>query len=315
MALSKVILVAALGVSEAAKAAWDGQHGTDPEPTVPSYDNSFNKYPHEKTFGNLKDVANDEKPTVEDHFSKLFPHKNQDFADDFVSDDDSDNGEWAIAHNYDETRMAYGEDLAVKEAMDKKAEKAKEEVDDFKPVVLEEKKRVGKVEKQLAKIEKAKDKAADKAAKIFDKKNYEAEVAEAKDEMEEDKALLRGTEKQQKLDKKEVEKQQEAVKKAEDAVDADLKKKLKEAAEKVEDAEESEKESKEAAVKLQGQLKDAKKHANDMVKTLAEEEAKFKEAEETLRQFRNGEHPSQSLMQEETETETAVPQKSSWWPF
>jgi len=309
-------LVAGLAVSEAAKAAWDGQHGTDPEPSVPSYDNSFNKYPHEKTFGNLKDVKNDEDPTVKDHFSKLFPHTqpNQDFVDDFVSDDNADNGEWAIAHNYDETRMAYGEDLAIKDAKEKKAEKAKEEVDTFKPVVLKEKKRVTKVEKQLAKLEKAKDKAADKAAKIFDKKNYEAEVAEAKDEIEEDKALLRGTEKQQKLDKKQVDEQQEAVKKAEDGVDADLKKKLKEAAEKVEEAKKSEKASKEDAAKLQGQLKDAKKHANDMMKTLAEEEAKFKEAEETLRKFRNGEHPSQSLMQEDAAA-AAVPEKSSWWPF
>jgi len=315
MALSKIILVAALGVSEAAKVAWDGTHGTDPEPTVPSYDNSFNKYPHEKTFGNLKDVANDDKPTVEDHFSKLFPHKSQDFEDDFVSDDNSDNGEWAIAHNYDETRMAYGEDLATKEALAKKAEKVKEEVDDFKPVVLKEKKRVSKVEKQLAKLEKAKDKAADKAAKIFDKKNYEAEVAEAKDELDEDKKLLRGTEKQQKLDKKEVEKEQEAVEKAKDAVDADLKKKMKAAAEKLEAAKKSEKQSKEDAAKLQGSLKDAKEHAKDLMKTLAKEEAAFKEAEATLRLFRNGEHPSQSLMQEETETKTAAPVKSSWWPF
>jgi len=310
-------LVAGLAVSEAAKAAWDGQHGTDPEPSVPSNDNSFNKYPHEKTFGNLKDVKNDEDPTVKDHFSKLFPHTqpNQDFVDDFVSDDNADNGEWAIAHNYDETRMAYGEDLAIKDAKEKKAEKAKEEVDTFKPVVLKEKKRVTKVEKQLAKLEKAKDKAADKAAKIFDKKNYEAEVAEAKDELDEDKKLLRGTEKQQKLDKKEVEKEQEAVEKAKDAVDADLKKKMKAAAEKLEAAKKSEKQSKEDAAKLQGSLKDAKEHAKDMMKKLAKEEAAFKEAEATLRLFRNGEHPSQSLMQEETETKTAAPVKSSWWPF
>jgi len=246
MALSRAIFVAALAASEAAKASWDGQHGTDPEPTVPFHDTSFNKFPHEKTFGKLKDLTKDEDPTVEDHFSKRFPQAqpNQDFKDDFVTDDDADNGQWHINHNYDELRMKYGEELAEKDALDKKAHKAKEEVDTFKPVLMKEKKRVTKVEKQLQKLEKAKDAAATKAAKIFDKKNYEAEKAEAKDEIEEKEALLRGTEKQQKADKKAVEKEEKDLQKAEDAVDADLKKKMKEAAEKFEDAKKDEKESK-----------------------------------------------------------------------
>jgi len=328
MALSRAIFVAALAASEAAKASWDGQHGTDPEPTVPFHDKSFNKFPHEKTFGNLKDLKKDEEPTVEDHFSKRFPQAqpNEDFKDDFVSDDDADDGQWYINHNYDELRMQYGEELATKDALNKKVHKAKEEVDTFKPVLMKEKKRVVKVEKQLQKLEKAKDAAATKAAKIFDKKNYEAEKAEAEDEMEEQETLLRGTEKQQKADKEAVEKEKKNVQKAEDSVDADLKKKMKEAAEKFEDAKKDEKESKKEVDTLQGQLKDAKKHANDAVKVLEEEEIKFKEAEELLRKFRNGEIPQegQSLMLESAEAAPAepVPEKGafrSWlsahWPF
>jgi len=328
MALSRAIFVAALAASEAAKASWDGQHGTDPEPTVPFHDTSFNKFPHEKTFGKLKDLTKDEDPTVEDHFSKRFPQAqpNQDFKDDFVTDDDADNGQWHINHNYDELRMKYGEELAEKDALDKKAHKAKEEVDTFKPVLMKEKKRVTKVEKQLQKLEKAKDAAATKAAKIFDKKNYEVEKAEAKDEIEEKEALLRGTEKQQKADKKAVEKEEKDLQKAEDAVDADLKKKMKEAAEKFEDAKKDEKESKTEVNALQGELKDAKKHANDAVKVLEQEEIKFKEAEELLRKFRNGEIPNegQSLMLESAEASPAepVPEKGAFrsllsaiWPF
>eukprot|EP00441_Pelagodinium_beii_P016390 CAMPEP_0197660986 /NCGR_PEP_ID=MMETSP1338-20131121/51180_1 /TAXON_ID=43686 ORGANISM="Pelagodinium beii, Strain RCC1491" /NCGR_SAMPLE_ID=MMETSP1338 /ASSEMBLY_ACC=CAM_ASM_000754 /LENGTH=338 /DNA_ID=CAMNT_0043238451 /DNA_START=72 /DNA_END=1084 /DNA_ORIENTATION=+ len=299
MALRRAILVAALAApgAEAAKATWDGVHGSDPDPTVPMHDDSFNKYPHEKTFGNLKDVKSDEDPTVKDHFARLFPHSvaNEEFEDDFVKDDESDQGQWSIAHTYDNTRMEYGEDLATKAAMDKKEKEAAEEVKDFKPVLLKEEKRVDKVSKQLKKLEEAKDEALEKAKKIFDKKKHEAEVGETKDEMTESEKMLRGTEKQVKDDKKEVEKAKKAVKKAEDSVDADLKKKMKEATEKLEKAKKVEKESGEKVEKLEGDLTDAKKHAKEMVEKLEEEEIKFKEAEEILRKFRNGEAGGDSL--------------------
>jgi len=141
--------------ASSAKRTRGAGHGRINPPLEPVSDKKF--------FGKTDkrpDYPTDERPAVRDHFSFPFPEvqDSHDFAEDYVKDENSDNGEHAASAMYDKLRSQIAETKA-------KAESAKA--------------KVAEEEKELAESKKAEAEAA-KKAKDEAKKAEEAAKAKAK---------------------------------------------------------------------------------------------------------------------------------------